>query len=174
MRATLPSALLLLLPACVAPRGPGRFPGPDLTELQPHPIVAPGVPGIPGFSAAVKVGNVVYLSGQVPLDSAGALVAPDDLAAQSRQAFANVARVIRAARGVPGDLVQLTVYLSAYDTAAVGTIRAAAQPYFEPGVPPALTVVGIGTLPEPRMRIVVSGIAVLRGQLPDRTRDHGP
>jgi enamine deaminase RidA (YjgF/YER057c/UK114 family) len=142
--------------------------------VQPKPVVAPGVPGLPGFSAAVKVGNVIYLSGQVPLDSLGALVGPDDLGMQSRQAFANVARVIRAARGVPGDLVQLTVYVTGYDTAAVGTIRTAAEPYFEPGVPPALIIVGIGTLPEPSMRIVVSGIAVLRGQFPDRARDHGP
>ena len=70
--------------------------------------------------------------------------------------------------------MQLTVYVTAYDTGAVATIRSAAEPYFEPGVPPALTIVGIGTLPEPRMRVVVSGIAVLRSQLPDRTRDHGP
>ena len=174
MRAASLSALLLLLSACMPPRGQGRFPAPDLAALQARTIVAPGVPGLPGFSAAVKVGNVVYLSGQVPLDSAGTLVGPDDLGSQSRQAFANVASLIRAARGVPGDLVQLTVYVTAYDTSAVGAIRTAAEPYFEPSVPPALTIVGISALPEPRMRVVVSGIAVLRGQLPDRTRDHGP
>jgi enamine deaminase RidA (YjgF/YER057c/UK114 family) len=166
--------LVLMLSACMAPRGPGRLPAPDLAESQAHPVIAPGVPGIPGFSTAVKVGNVLYLSGQVPLDSAGLLVGADDLGAQARQAFANVARVLRAARGVPADLVQLTVYLATYDTAAVGAIRAAAEPYFEPGVPPTLSIVGIGALPEPRMRIVVSGIAVLRGLLPDRARDHGP
>ena len=168
------SPLLALLTGCMARRGPGRFPAPDLASLQPQEVVAPGVPGLPGFSAAVKVGNVVYLSGQVPLDSAGALIGGDDLGAQSRQAFANVARVIRAAHGVPADLVQLTVYVSAYDPTTVGIIREAAEPYFEPHVAPALTVVGIGTLPEPRMRLVVSAVAVLRGQLPDRIRDHGP
>jgi enamine deaminase RidA (YjgF/YER057c/UK114 family) len=88
--------------------------------------------------------------------------------------FANIARVIRGARGVPGDLVQLTVYVTAYDPSVVANIRAAAEPYFEPGVPPALTIVGAGALPEPRMRLVVSAVAVLHGQLPDRARDHGP
>lgn len=166
--------LLLLLLACTPPRGAGRFPAPDFAEQAAHAVVVPGVPGLPGFSQAIKVGNTLYLSGQVPLDSVGALVGADDLAAQARQVFANVARVIRGAKGVPADLVQLTVYVTGYDPSLVATIRAAAEPYFEPGVPPALTIVGAGALPEPRMRLVVGGIAVLHGQLPDRTRDRGP
>jgi enamine deaminase RidA (YjgF/YER057c/UK114 family) len=115
----------------------------------------------------------VYLSGQVPLDSAGGLVGKGDLSAQALQAFANMAHVIRAARGVPADLVQLTVYVVGYDTSAAGVVRRAVEPYVEPRVPPALTIVGVATLPEPGMLIAVDGIAVLRGQLPDKLRDRG-
>jgi hypothetical protein len=47
------------------------------------------------------------------------------------------------------------------------------EPYLEPRVPPALTIVGVATLPEPGMLIAADGVAVLRGQLPDKTRDRG-
>lgn len=151
-----------------------RVPGPDLAQLQPQAVNAPGVPGLPGFSSAIKVGSTLYLAGQVPLDSAGTLVGPGDLAAQTAQAFRNMARLIRVVRGVPADLVKLTVYLTDYDTSAAHTVRAAIEPYLEPGAPAALTIVGIARPPEPGMLVVLDGIAVLRGQLPDRTRDRGP
>lgn len=154
-------------------RGPGRFPPPDITLSQPQAVPVAGIPQLPGFSVAVKVGNTVYLSGQVPLDSNGVLVGKGDLGAQAAQTFTNVAHVIRAARGVPADLVHLTVYVVGYDTSAAGIIRRAVAPYVEPAVPPALTIVGVATLPEPGMLIAADGIAVLRGLLPDRTRDRG-
>ena len=167
--------LTVALAAACTPRGgpPGGYPQPDLALTQPQAVSTSGVPQLPGFSTAVKVGNTVYLSGQVPLDSAGRLVGESDLSAQAVQVFANMAQVIRAARGVPADLVQLTVYVVGYDTSAAGVVRRAAAPYLEPGVPPALTIVGVATLPEPRMLIAVDGIAVLRGQLPDKMRDRG-
>ena len=166
--------LTLLLAGCAQPgRGPGGFPPPDMALTRPRAVPAAGVPQLPGFSSAVKVGNTVYLSGQVPLDSAGKLVGNGDLGAQAVQTFSNMAKVIRAANGVPADLVQLTVYVVGYDTSAAGIVRRAIDPYLEPGVPPALTIVGVATLPEPGMLIAADGIAVLRGQLPDKMRDRG-
>jgi enamine deaminase RidA (YjgF/YER057c/UK114 family) len=168
-----PLLLILLATACAQNRpGPG-FNQPDIRLTQPQSVAAGGVPQLPGFSTAVKVGNTVYLSGQVPLDSAGALVGKGDLNAQAVQTFGNMAKVIRAAKGVPADLVQITVYVVGYDTSAAGIVRRAVDPYIEPGVPPALTIVGVATLPEPGMLIAADGIAALRGQLPDRTRDRG-
>jgi len=167
--------LSLVLAGGCAPRGgpPGGFAPPDITLTQPQPVPTTGVPQLPGFSTAVKVGNTVYLSGQVPLDSGGRLVGRGDLGAQAVQTFANMARVIRAARGVPADLVQLTVYVVGYDTSAAGAVRRAVEPYLEPRVPPALTIVGVANLPEPGMLIAADGIAVLHGQLPDKLRDRG-
>jgi 2-iminobutanoate/2-iminopropanoate deaminase len=174
MRHRFPLLLTVALAACAPSRGgPGRFPPPDISLTQPQSVPAAGVPLLPGFSSAVKVGNTVYLSGQVPLDSAGRLVARGDLFDQAVQTFANMAKVIRAARGVPADLVHLTVYVVGYDTSAAGVVRRAIDPYVEPGVPPALTIVGVATLPEPGMLIAADGIAVLRGQLPDKMRDRG-
>jgi enamine deaminase RidA (YjgF/YER057c/UK114 family) len=166
-------ATLALAAACAPSRPPRGFPGPDLAQLQPRTVPAPGVPQLPGFSAAVKVGLTVYLSGQVPLDSTGRLVGPGDLPAQATQAMENVARVVRAAHGVPADLVHLTAYVVGYDTSAAGTLQRAVQPYVDSLVPPALTIVGVATLPEPGMLIAVDGVAVLRGEFPDRARDRG-
>ncbi len=177
MRAGVPLAALALLlaPSGCAPAGPPRgLVAPDLALNQAQAVNVPGVPGLPGFSSAIKVGHTLYLAGQVPLDSAGRLVGPGDLTAQTGQAFHNMARVIRSVRGVPADLVQLTAYLADYDTSAVAIIRAAIEPYLEPGAPAALTVVGVARLPEPGMLVVLDGVAVLRGQLPDRARDRGP
>jgi enamine deaminase RidA (YjgF/YER057c/UK114 family) len=171
-----PILVVLTLAACAQQQrgpGPGRFPPPDISLSQPQAVVAPGVPQLPGFSTAVKVGNTVYLSGQVPLDSAGGLVGRGDLNAQALQTLSNVARVIRSAHGVPADLVQITVYVVGYDTSAAGIVRRAVAPYAEPKVPPALTIVGVASLPEPGMLIAVDGVAVLRGLLPDKTRDRG-
>ncbi len=170
-----PFLVLAVVLAGCAQRAPGsgRFPPPEMAPSPPQTVLAPGVPQLPGFSTAVKVGNTVYLSGQVPLDSAGRLVGKGDLTAQAVQAFSNMARVIRAARGVPADLVQITVYVVGYDTSAAGVVRRAVDPYIEPGVPPALTIVGVSTLPEPGMLIAADGIAVLRGLLPDKLRDRG-
>jgi enamine deaminase RidA (YjgF/YER057c/UK114 family) len=173
MRASFLLPLSVLAAACAPPR-PRGFASPAAFPAHPEPVVAADVPALPGFSTAVKVGTVVYLSGQVPLDSAGRLVGRDDLARQASRAFLNLARVIRAAHGVPADLAKLTVYVVGYDTSAVATVRGAVEPYLDPEVPAALTIVGVATLPEPGMRIAMDGIAILRGQLPDRTRDRGP
>ena len=76
----------------------------------PEFLQAPTVPGIDGFSSAVKVGQTIYLAGQVPLDSTGLLVGRGDRPAQLRQALANAAAVVRYARGVPADIIKLTIY----------------------------------------------------------------
>jgi len=172
MRLSLPLTLLTIT-GCSPQGRPRDFPPPDIGLSQPQTIVAPGVPQLQGFSTAVKVGTTIYLSGQVPLDSTGVLVGRGDLAAQAAQVFANVAKVVRAAKGVPADLVHLSVYVVGYETSAVTVVRQASAQYVEPGVPPALTVVGVATLPEAGMLIAVDGIAVLRGQFPDRMRDRG-
>jgi len=163
--------LLGLAAACTPPR-PRGFPGPE--AVAPESLTVAGVPVLPGFSTAVRIGPTVYLSGQVPLDSAGQLVGGGSLALQAAQVFRNVAKVIRAAHGVPADLVRLTVYVVDYDTAAVTVVREALAPYLEPTMAPALTLLGVTALPQPGMRIAVDGVAYVRGQLPDRARDHGP
>ncbi len=151
------------------PGGPGRIYPVD--PPTPEFIQAPTVPTIPGFSSAVKIGQTIYLAGQVPLDSTGLLVGRGDRTAQLRRALANAAAIVRFARGVPADLIRLTVYCVGCTTDDFDAMRTTAAGIFPAGQGPAVTMVGVAALPEPDMLVVVDGVAVLRGTIPDRTRD---
>ena len=158
--------------ACMAPgHRPMDPPSPVLEDPVPAFINPPSVPQLAGFSSAVRVGLTVYLSGQVPLDSAGHLVAEGDLGGQARQVFQNIATIVRAARGVPGDVVKITLYLASVSPKDLAVIREAAGPMISGGHAPALTVVTVAGLPMPGMLLAADGVAVLRAEFPDRQRD---
>jgi enamine deaminase RidA (YjgF/YER057c/UK114 family) len=136
----------------------------------PERIVAPSVPTLEGFPQAVRVGLAVYVSGMVPVDSAGEIVGPGDLAAQTRQATANLLAVVKAARGLPGDLVRVTAYVRNATADRVAMVRRELLKDLDANAPPALTVVGMASLPEPAMEVLVDGVAQLRSEYPDRAR----
>ena len=152
-----------------SPSGPGRiYP---MAPPTPEFLVAPTVPTIPGFSSAVKLGQTIYLAGQVPMDSTGLLVGQGDRPAQFRRALGNATAIVRFARGVPADLVKLTVYCVGCTTDDFDAIRTYAAGIFPTGQGAALTMLGVASLPEPDILVAVDGVAVLRGTIPDRTRD---
>ena len=156
--------------ACAPPTRSRGMPGPLLEPQGPATVTADSVPAIPGFSSAVKVGLTVYLSGQVSLDSAARVVGPGDLATQTRQSLGNVIRLVRAAHGLPGDVAKLTFHVVALDSARARTIQEVAGEFFKESPAPAVTVVGVSALPEPALLVSVDGVAVLRGEFPDRER----
>lgn len=103
-----------------------------------------GAPAAIGpYSQAVRVGNVVYLSGQIALDpDSGQLV--DGFDAQVERAFRNLAAVAEAAGGTLSDVVKLTLFLTDLSHfPKVNEIMQAhfAQPY------PARSTVGVASLP---------------------------
>jgi len=114
-----------------------------------------------GFTQAWRVeapAAILFVSGQVPLDDDGNLVAPDDFDGQARRTFENLGRVLDEAGGTFGDIVKLTVYLT--DMARLpdyGRIRAE----YIRGRPPASTAVGVTALAVPGLMIEVEAIAVL-------------
>lgn len=63
------------------------------------------------YSQAVASGQLVFLSGQIPLDPKTMTLISDDIRAQTEQVFDNLEAVARAAGGGLSDLVKLTVYL---------------------------------------------------------------
>jgi len=172
------AALALLTVACApassAPGGPGPMAGPAPAPTAPVYLNPPSVPQLPGFSSGVKVGFTIWVAGQVAVDSAGAIVGGTDVTAQLRQALANVVAVVRAGRGVPGDVVRLTVYhVAESDSAVAAGLRAAAADWFAPGEYPAVTLVAVERLPMPGLLVAVDAVAGLRSLLPDRQRDRG-
>ena len=95
------------------------------------------------YSQAVKVGNTVYLSGQIGLDPAS-MVLVDGVEAQIHRVFSNLKAVAEAAGGNMGDIVKLNIFLTDLTNfTMVNTIMAEffTQPY------PARAAVGVASLP---------------------------
>src|SRR2546426_9555884 len=124
MRVALPSLFAIpLFAACVAPT-PGnvrQVPDPVSTRyINPGTLAA-----LPGFTHAVRVGSTLYISGEVALDSSGQIVGPGDLRAQARQAFANLAFVLKIGGAAPADVAKLTIYVVNYSPRDFAAIREA-------------------------------------------------
>lgn len=75
-----------------------------------HTDAAPDAIG--PYSQAVRAGNTVYLSGQIPLDPATGEVITGDFEARVRRVFANLEAVCRAAGGDLANIVKLNVFLT--------------------------------------------------------------
>jgi len=114
-----------------------------------------------GFTQAWRVeapAAILFVSGQVPLDDDGNLVAPDDFDGQARRTFENLGRVLDEAGGTFGDIVKVTVYLT--DMARLPDYGRIKAEYIR-GRPPASTAVGVTALAVPGLMIEVEAIAVL-------------
>ena len=121
------------------------------------------VPGlaepISHYTDAVRAGDLLFVSGCVPVDGEGRLV-PGDVVAQARQVFANVEAVLAAAGASFADVVKVTVFLTDVDDrAAVNTVR---EEVFG-ATRPASTLVEVSRLAIPGARIEVEAVALIRG-----------
>lgn len=96
------------------------------------------------YSQAVRVGNTVYLSGQIGLDPATGQLVSGGFAVEARRAFDNLRAVAEAADANLGDVVKLTLYLT--DLANFPQVNEIMQQYFERPYP-ARSTVGVASLP---------------------------
>ncbi len=64
------------------------------------------------YSQAVKAGNTIYVSGQLPIDPATGEFAGDDIKAQTKQSLTNIKNILEKAGSGMGDVVKTTVLLS--------------------------------------------------------------
>ncbi|MEF8715157.1 MAG: RidA family protein [Accumulibacter sp.] len=107
-------------------------------------ISTPHAPAAIGtYSQAVKVGNTVYLSGQIGLDPASMQMV-DGIDAQIVRVFDNLKAVAEAAGGSLADVVKLNVFLT--DLAHFTTVNSVMGGYF-PEPFPARAAVGVASLP---------------------------
>ena len=74
-----------------------------------HTNLAPAAIG--PYSQAIRVGDTVYLSGQIPLDPQSMMLVANDIKRQATQAFMNLQAVAIAAKGDLSKVVKLTIYL---------------------------------------------------------------
>jgi reactive intermediate/imine deaminase len=100
---------------------------------------------IGAYSQAVRTGNLVFLSGQIPLDPATMQLVDGDFEARARRVFDNLGAVARAAGGELDDVVKLTVYLT--DLGNFGIVNTVMAEYFKQPYP-ARAAVGVASLPK--------------------------
>jgi reactive intermediate/imine deaminase len=99
---------------------------------------------IGAYSQAIRAGDTVYLSGQIPLDPVTMKLVEGDIEAQLRRVFENLKAVAEAAGGQLRDVVKLNVYLT--DLAHFTQVNAVMGDYF-PERYPARAVIGVASLP---------------------------
>lgn len=97
------------------------------------------------YSQAVKVGNTVYLSGQIPLDPATMEVVTGSFEAQAVQVFENLKAVCEAAGGTMDEVVKVNLYLT--DLANFATVNEVMARYFTQPYP-ARAAVQVAALPK--------------------------
>lgn len=104
-----------------------------------------GAPAAIGaYSQAVRAGDTVYLSGQIPLDPATGEIVGEDPGAQIERVLDNLEAVVEAAGGGFGDVVKLTVYLT--DLAHFALVNAAMEARFDAPYP-ARAAIQVAALP---------------------------
>jgi reactive intermediate/imine deaminase len=108
------------------------------------------------YTDAVRVGEMVFLSGCVPVDDAGRLVGGDDVVAQARQVFANLGKVLAAVGAGFADVAKVTVYLTDIeDRPRINPVR---QQVFG-DARPASTLIEVSRLAVAGARLEVDAIA---------------
>jgi 2-iminobutanoate/2-iminopropanoate deaminase len=112
------------------------------------------------YTDAVRAGDLLFVSGIVPVDAAGALVGGDDVVAQAEQVFALMGTVLEAAGATARDVVKVTVYLlDKDDRERINPVRRR----FFGAARPASTLVEVSGLAVPGARLEVEAVALLEG-----------
>jgi reactive intermediate/imine deaminase len=96
------------------------------------------------YSQAVRTGNTVYLSGQIPLVPGTMELVDGDMRLQIRQVFENLSAVAEASGGTLADTVKLTVYLT--DLKNFALVNEVMEAFFRRPFP-ARAAVGVAELP---------------------------
>ena len=99
-----------------------------------QPIYTPNAPAAIGpYSQAVQAGNMLFVSGQIPIDPATGEFAGNDIATQTHQSLTNVKNILEAAGYSLNDVVKTTVLLS--DIANFAAMNAVYAEYFTENKP---------------------------------------
>jgi 2-iminobutanoate/2-iminopropanoate deaminase len=122
-------------------------------------IRVPGQPEpISHYTDAVRAGDLLFVSGCVPVDSEGKLVGGGDVVAQTRQALENVGRVLEAAGVTFADVAKVTVYLTdVNDRPKINPVR---REFFGEARP-ASTLVEVSRLAIPGAKVEIEAVAVV-------------
>jgi reactive intermediate/imine deaminase len=96
------------------------------------------------YSQAVRVGELVFVSGQIPLDPATGTLVSGDIEAEIRRVFDNLAAIAEAAGGTLGSVVKLSIFLT--DLGHFAKVNEIMATYFNAPYP-ARAAIGVAALP---------------------------
>ena len=97
------------------------------------------------YSQAIKVGETIFISGQIPLEPGTMNIVDEDIRAQTHRVFNNLAAVVREGGGNLDDVVKLTVFLT--DLSHFAVVNEVMAEHFNPPYP-ARAAVGVAALPK--------------------------
>lgn len=121
-------------------------------------ISSPDAPKAIGpYSQAIRAGNLLFLSGQIPLDPASGSVIEGDVTAQTERVLQNISAVLKAADATFANVVRTTVFLADMNEfAAMNAVYGT----FVVDPPPARSTVQVARLPKD-VRVEIDVIAVV-------------
>ena len=132
--------------------------GPTL-GMYSHGMVAPS-------------GEIVVVAGQVGMDAAGRLVGPGDVVAQTKQAYANIEKVLRAAGSGMREVVRFQTFLT-HATDIDGFMRARREVFprhYLDGAYPPNTILVVSRLVQPALLVEIEAMAVKPAKAMSRPR----
>ena len=97
------------------------------------------------YSQAIRSGDFVFLSGQIPLDPETMEIVDGDFEARARRVFDNLKAVAGAAGGNLNQIVKLTIFLT--DLSNFATVNSVMEDYFDKPYP-ARAAIGVASLPK--------------------------
>lgn len=109
------------------------------------------------YSQAVRAGNTVYFSGQIPLDPTTGALIDGDIAAQTRQVFDNLTAVAEQAGGSLAKFVRVGIYVT--DLTHFAAVNAVMADYFQQPYP-ARSTIEVSALPK-AAQVEVDAVMVL-------------
>jgi enamine deaminase RidA (YjgF/YER057c/UK114 family) len=112
-----------------------------------------------GYSQVVKVGNTVYIAGQVSAGPDGAVVGRGDPEAQVRQVWRNIEAAVASVGGTLRDVVKTTTYITNIQYA--GAVRKVREELFQGANPPTSTLLVVAGLASPDYLVEIEAIAVV-------------
>lgn len=127
--------------------------GQSIERINPDGLTKPAT-----YSHVVKVGNLLFIAGQVAFDSAGNLVGENDMKAQVRQVLENLKTALASHKADFSNVVKINIFTTDVE-AFLGSAEVRAE-YFK-GYPPASTLVQITKLARPGLMVEIEAIAAL-------------
>ncbi|MCU1252386.1 MAG: RidA family protein [Edaphobacter sp.] len=134
-----------------------------LAQNSQH-IDPPGLNKSPAYTQAVaaKPGTIIWLSGQVAVNSKGELVGKGDLKAQVNQAWENVRLALAGSGATFQDVVKVTTFVVNYKPSMRDDLRAVRLKFMGDAKPPAATLVGVQSLASDDWLVEIEVTAVIR------------